>query len=113
MAKLGQQILLSLPEKEGILALALVRQESQAEVARKLVSMALPQLNAGHAGILNELYDAIDKMGVERLTALQEMVTVREYDGERRAMRIGDLLTADGKSYRKTFPWHPEARAKR
>jgi len=114
MAKVGQQILLSPHTKEGVLALAVVRQEAQAEVARQLIEAQLPAMNAGHAGILNELWGALDAMKVGRLEALQEMTTVRtrpflEGQPTRRPMRIADLKTAEGK-WRASFPWHADAK---
>lgn len=107
MAKTAQQVLLSQPEKDDILALAIVRQESQAEIVRRLVDMAKPRLERDHRGILTELRDALASMGLtgeQRSKALAEMATVKvREDGERRTLRLSDLRTEDG--WVSEFPW--------
>lgn len=108
MAKTAQQVLLSQPEKDDILALAIVRQESQAEIVRRLVDIAKPTLEHAHAGVLGELGAVLDGMGLlgeQRSKALAEMASVKvRADGERRTLRLNDLRTSTGE-WRKTFPW--------
>lgn len=105
MAKVGQQVLLSPLEKQRILAAAIVRQESQAEVARWLVAAALPQLEHAHSSQLAELRTALEGMNVDTGEALADMaeVLVRS-DGTRRRLTLADLRTAEG-TWRKSFPW--------
>lgn len=113
MAKVSQQVLMSLREKEDIVALAIVRQESQAEVTRALVGAALPAAKADAGRELGELYGALEAMGVDRMTALREMGTVRlRADGLRRTLTLADLKTADGR-WRAYFPWPEGARPAR
>lgn len=105
MAKVSQQVLMSLREKEDIVALAIVRQESQAEVTRALVGSALPAAKADAARELNDLYGALDAMKVDRMAALREMGATRlRADGLRRSLTLADLKTADGK-WKVYFPW--------
>jgi len=74
-----------------------VRQESQAEVVRWLIEAALPQLEPAHAGVLGELLAALDRMKVNRYTALADMAEVKlRADGSRRRLTLADLKTADG-----------------
>lgn len=88
------------------MALAVIRQESQAEVARRLIQTALPFLEQAHAGALRELHEALDGFDnvTETYEAIAEMATVRTRDnGLRRTLTLADLQ-AD------RFPW-PAARA--
>lgn len=97
MAKQGQQVLLSPHRKADILALAIVRQESQAEVVRTGVEIFVPQLQHSHASALSELYGALDRMKVDREAALEDMAEVKlRADGTRRRLTLSDLKTADG-----------------
>jgi len=97
MAKVGQQILVSEHQKEEILACAVVRQESQAEIGRWLINAALPLLKHAHETALSELYAALDRMKVSRIEALADMAEVKlRADGTRRRLTVSDLKTADG-----------------
>lgn len=97
MAKVGQQVLISEHVKERILALSVVRQESQAEVTRWLIEAALPQLEQGHGTALGELLTALDRMKVDRAAALADMAEVKlRPDGTRRRLVLADLKTAEG-----------------
>jgi hypothetical protein len=97
VAKVGQQVLISPHNKEKILALAVVRQESQAEITRWLIDAALPQLEHAHAGHLNELMNALERMKVDPAEALADMAEVKlRSDGSRRRLTLADLKTADG-----------------
>lgn len=118
MAKVGQQVLISPHEKEQILALAVVRQESQAEITRWLITAALPRLEGAHANALNELMTALERMKVDPGEALADMAEVKlRDDGTRRRLTVRDLKTADGKDWRaryvfgKDTPVKPRARA--
>ena len=97
MAKVGQQVLLSPHQKDSILALAVARGESQAEVLRRAVDIALPQLMQAHGDEVTELTAALDRMKVDKGDALEDMTSVRlRGDGRRRKATIEDLKTADG-----------------
>lgn len=105
MAKVGQQVLISPLEKDKILAVSIVRQESQAEVTRRLIDMALPQLEHAHDTALTELRAALAGMGVDVSDALADMAEVLlRGDGTRRRLTLADLRTAEG-GWRKSFPW--------
>lgn len=102
--KASQQVLLSRPEKSDILALALVRRESQAEVVRRLIDMALPRLMGAHGRAIGELFDALDSMGVDRVDALIDMTTVKvRADGLKRTLDVTDLQDGQG-VWKTTYP---------
>ncbi len=97
MAKVGQQVLISPHAKQDILALAIVRQESQAEVTRTLIEGALPRLQHSHTAALDELRAALERMKVDVGEALADMAEVKvRADGSRRRLTLADLRTADG-----------------
>lgn len=97
MAKVGQQVLVSPHVKTDILALAVVRQESQAEVTRWMIDLALPQAQQSHASVLGELHAALERMKVEPALALADMAEVKlRADGTRRRLTLADLKTAEG-----------------
>lgn len=93
--KVGTQLLVSPHIKERGQALALVRQESVAEIWRIAVEAWLPQLETAHAGVLNQLYGVLDYQKVDRAKALQAMIEQK--------IRFGDLFLPDG-SPRARFP---------
>src|SRR5689334_16312809 len=98
VAKVGQQVLISPHEKEEILALAVVRQESQAEITRLLIAAALPQLKSSYAAQLSELLTALEGMGVDVGEALADMAEAKvRADGSKRRLTVRDLKTADGR----------------
>lgn len=102
MAKTSQQVILSVPDKQDIVALAVIRQESQAEVTRWLIQAAMPQLKRAHARQIKELTRALE--GFPNVSdvaeALTEMATVRTRgDGLRRTLTLTDVLDAE------EFPW--------
>lgn len=118
MAKVGQQVLISPHEKTEILACAVVRQESQAEITRWLIAAALPQLKHAHASALSELMTALERMKVDPAEALADMAEVKlRDDGTRRRLTVRDLKTADGREWRaryvfgKDTPVKPRVRA--
>lgn len=97
MAKAAQQVLISPEEKEEILAFAIIRQESQAEIVRRLVDIALPQLKRAHESQLAELRAALAGMKVDVSEALADMAEVKlRDDGTRRRLTVRDLKTATG-----------------
>lgn len=97
MAKVGQQVLVSPHVKQDILALAIVRQESQAEITRTLVESALPRLQHAHTSALEELRTALAGMKVDVAEALADMAEVKvRADGSRRRLTLNDLKTAEG-----------------
>lgn len=101
MAKTSQQVIVSIPDKLDIMRLAIIRQESQAEVTRRLIQTAMPFLKQTHAEDLDELNDALDGFdNVEDVfAALTEMTTVRtRSNGLRRTLTLADLQTD-------RFPW--------
>lgn len=105
MSKVGQQVLVSPHTKERVLALAIVRQEAQAEVWRWLVEKALPGLERTHAGLLEELREAFERMDVEPAAALRDMAAVKARDdGTRRTLSLADLRTANG-GWLERYPW--------
>ena len=111
MAKTAQQVLLSQPEKDEVLALAIVRQESQAEIIRHGWDLAKPALQHVHGGVLRELDSALEGMDLteeERSAALAEMASVKvRADGKRRRLRVSDLRDETG-AWRADFPWSGE-----
>lgn len=110
MPKVSQQVLVSPMEKQDITALAIVRQESQAEIVRRLFEIALPQVKSMYASHLAELFEVLGTMNVDIEEALKEMSAVRvRGDGVRRSLTISDLRTGEG-TWRKTFPWPPAAK---
>lgn len=97
VAKVGQQVLLSEHHKHTILALTVVRKESQAEVLRRAIDIALPQLMQHHDEDVTELTAALQRMKVDAGEALEDMTSVKlRADGVRRKLTINDLKTADG-----------------
>lgn len=104
MAKVAQQVLLSLPEKQNIMLLAVARQESQAEVVRNLIAASQERSLRAEAGQVKSLLEAFEAMNIEPLEALTEMLAVKmRADGTRRPLTIADLRREDG-AWRKRFP---------
>jgi hypothetical protein len=100
MAKTSQTVILSIPTKTDIMALAVARQESQAEISRTLIDRALPRYKTMHSETLTALYEALERLGVDTEEALTEMATVRtRADGMRRTLTLKDVQEAA------TFPW--------
>lgn len=97
--KVGTQLLVSPNIKARGQALALVRQESTAEVWRAGIEAILPRLESRHSGALVELNNAFIAMGIvteaQRVAALQAMIDQK--------IRFGDLFLSDG-SPRTVFP---------
>lgn len=97
--KVGTQLLVSPSTKARGQALALVRQESTAEVWRAAIEAILPRLEGKHGGALQELTNAFAVMGIvteaQRVAALQAMIDQK--------IRFGDLFLSDG-SPRTVFP---------
>lgn len=103
MAKVAQQVLLSLPEKVDVMLLAVARQESQAEVVRTLIAAGKSRYLRAQATEIEDLMQAFRAMNVEPAEALSEMLAVKvRYDGERRPLRISDLRAGFG--YSRVFP---------
>jgi hypothetical protein len=104
MAKVAQQVLLSHPEKQDVMALAVARQESQAEIVRTLIAAAKPTFLKAHAEQVGQLLEAFDVMNVDPMDALVEMLAVKlRADGTRRTLTIADLRQKDG-TWRRRFP---------
>lgn len=87
--KVGTQLLVSRHIRARAQALALVRQESVAEVYRILIEAALPAMEATHFGPLKELDDALSRIGGERHAVLDLI-------GEQK-IRFGDLFDEAGR----------------
>lgn len=101
MAKTSQQVIVSIEEKQDIVALAVVTQESQAEVTRQLIRAAMPAAKRARREALTKLRKALN--GFDNVPdigeALMEMATVRtRADGTRRTLTLADLETD-------RFPW--------
>lgn len=104
MAKMAQQVLLSPPEKQNVMLLAVARQESQAEVVRTLIAASQQILLKSNGVMIAELLEAFEAMNVEPFEALTEMLAVKlRADGVRRPLTLADLRLADG-GWRKRFP---------
>lgn len=93
--KVATQLLLRPEDKTRVQALAVIRQDSQAEVARMLVVGALPQMEASYASQLAELEIVFRGMGVEYAAGVDAMLRLK--------LRWADLFNADG-SGKKRFP---------
>lgn len=94
--KVGTQLLVSPHIRARGQALAVVRQESVAEVWRiALEGGGLPAMESAQAPQLAKLYDILDRMNVDREEALEAMTQQK--------MSVGDLLLADG-TPRARFP---------
>lgn len=94
--KVGTQLLVSPHIKARGQALAIVRQESVAEIWRiALEGAGLPAMEVAHAAQLDTLDHLLAGMGVDREQALDAMVQQK--------IMIHDLLLADG-SPRARFP---------
>ena len=86
--KVGTQLLVSPHIKQRAQALAVVRQESVAEVYRvALEGGGLPALERAHAGALQELAAALEHMKVNRGEALDIMLSSK--------IRLDDLFEED------------------
>lgn len=86
--KVGTQLLVSPHIKQRAQALAVVRQESVAEVYRvALEGGGLPALERAHAGALQELTAALEHMKVNRGDALEIMLSSK--------IRLDDLYEWD------------------
>jgi hypothetical protein len=72
--KVSTQLLISPLDLDRVRALALVRTERQAEVARTLLTMGLPSLEVRHARELHDLYKALDAARVDRSSALEVLL---------------------------------------
>ncbi len=86
--KVGTQLLVPPEMRARVLELALIRQESAAEVSRRLIEMALPRLERAHASALTDLDAALRSLGGERRAQLEEIT--------RRRLTFADLFDADG-----------------
>lgn len=94
--KVGTQLLVSPETRARGWALAIVRQESMAEIWRTLIEQAMPGMERAHADQLARLSLALDRMGVDRAEGIEAMVT----DG----IGYHDLFQKDGVTPRLTFP---------
>jgi hypothetical protein len=94
--KVGTQLLLSPHVKTRGQALAVVRQESVAEIWRIAIEGGgLAQLEMAHTGALAHLQAAFDRQRVDKEGALQAMIDQR--------IRYADLFLPDG-TPRSRFP---------
>jgi hypothetical protein len=96
--KEGLQLLLRPADKTRVQALALVRQDSQAEVLRRLVEQALPGMEKAEDGKLASLHAALNRMGVDVETGVRAMA--------RQRIRYAELFDAAGAPLRE-FPGDP------
>ncbi len=91
------QLLIAPHLKTRLEALALLRDESQADVSRWLIEAALPMLENSHSGQLSQLREALEAMGVDYSAAVHAMFTTKP------RIRLADLLQEDG-APRMQFP---------
>ncbi len=92
------QLLISPHVKTRVQALAVVRDESQANVLRvALEGGGLQGLEQAHAGILSELRETFGYMGVDFGKAVETMI------GTKPRIRFGDLFDEAGRPHAR-FP---------
>jgi predicted DNA-binding protein len=77
MPKVSTQLLVDPIVKERVEALALVRGQLQADVLRRLVEAALPEMEAESKSELAELYELLDGMKVGRERAMDAMLKAK------------------------------------
>ena len=75
--KVGTQLLVSPHLKMRLGALALIRQESQAEVSRVLIEAAVERFEGAHAVMLDKLHAAFRRAGVDAGSAIEVMLKER------------------------------------
>jgi hypothetical protein len=77
MAKRSTQLLVDPPVKQRIEALALVRGQLQSDTLRRMVEHVLPAFEAENVSELEELYELLDGMKVDRGRALEAMLKAK------------------------------------
>jgi hypothetical protein len=77
MPKVSTQLLVDPIVKEKVEALAIVQDRLQADVLRRLVEAALPEMEAEHVKDLDELYELLDGMKVNRERAMAAMLKAK------------------------------------
>lgn len=93
--KVGTQLLVRPEVETRVKALALVRQEAQAETFRVMIDAYLPVMESNYAGMLEDMRLAFATMKVDETHAVRAMMRLK--------IRYADLFTVDGKPKRK-FP---------
>lgn len=93
--KVGTQLLVRPEVEERVKALAIVRQEAQAETLRMIVDAQLPLMERKYVSALADLREAFKVMGVDFGPAVRAMM--------RQKVRYADLFQPSGKPKRR-FP---------